>query len=549
MKLTEEYLKEIFLADKKSEGNDFKYLEFIISQLQEGLIIVDNDDRILYVNDIFAKMLGYSKDDLIGKIGYQTIILEKDIELIIQKNSDRQKGKSEQYELDMRRKDGSIINLLVHASSLYDGNNTVVGSIATCIDISERKIFEKELIDKQTALVEKEYLLNESQKIAKIGSYVLDLESGFWTSSDALNAVFGIPPDFDKSINGWIELLHPDSKEFMVNYFNDEVIIKRNQFNVKYKILRHIDKQTRWVHGVGQLITDDTGKLKKMIGTIQDITEKKIEEEVNQRLFDELIEAQSMLESNLYQKNSLIEELTSTKTELQKINAEKDRFFSIIAHDLKNAFAGFLNFTKMFAEELHMMTLAEMTELSKNMQTSANSLYKLLENLLEWSRVKRKAVKFNPEFHNINLIIKQLADIFKMSALQKGITLLNNFPEDVNIYVDMQMLNTILRNIIQNAIKFTQKGGFIEINYSSDDKYDSIIIKDNGIGMDKTIKDNIFGFDKKVTREGTEGEPSTGLGLLLCKEFVDIHNGKITVESEVGEGSTFFVSFPKFQDA
>lgn len=242
------------------------------------------------------------------------------------------------------------------------------------------------------------------------------------------------------------------------------------------------------------------------------------------------------------------EDIKQKNKELAELNSTKDKFFSIIAHDLKSPFSGFLGLTKIMAEEAQDLTLKEMQKFSHSMQTSASNLYKLLENLLEWSRMQRGLTKFNPEILLIASIINQNLSDDREFASIKNIELISNVTNDVEIKADKQMFNTIIRNLLSNAIKFTPKNGKIEIGSCGniiDDNLICFFVKDNGIGMDDDTINKLFRIDTKVSRLGTEGEPSTGLGLLLCKEFVEKHGGNIWAESEVGKGSTFYFTIPK----
>jgi signal transduction histidine kinase/tetratricopeptide (TPR) repeat protein len=234
---------------------------------------------------------------------------------------------------------------------------------------------------------------------------------------------------------------------------------------------------------------------------------------------------------------------------LSKLNSEKDKFFSIIAHDLKSPFSGFLGLSKELAENYQYFDPEDIKEYAVSLQESASNLYKLLENLLEWSRIQRGVTQFNPDTCNMNFIVKQNINIQTEVAKQKEITLLNNVTDNTYAQVDVPMINTVIRNLMSNSIKFTPRGGKIEVNATpciNDVGKDciKISINDNGIGMNSSIKDNLFKIDKKVSRPGTENEPSTGLGLLLCKEFIEKHGGDIWVESEEDKGSSFFFTIP-----
>ncbi|MFN8358766.1 MAG: HAMP domain-containing sensor histidine kinase [Candidatus Kapaibacterium sp.] len=246
-------------------------------------------------------------------------------------------------------------------------------------------------------------------------------------------------------------------------------------------------------------------------------------------------------------------QLQETNAQLSIINSSKDKFFSIIAHDLKSPFSGFLGLTKLISDEYESLTKEELQEMAKNLHDSAHNLYKLLENLLEWSLVQRGAVKFNPEECSVAMVVKQVIAVQEIVAQQKNITLFSSCPDHIRVLADVPMLNAIFRNLLSNSIKFTPRGGTIEVGvlseeaasrfewYSGDGvQVPVIFVRDNGIGMSKEIQGKLFNIVEKVSRPGTENEPSTGLGLMLCHEFIHKHNGHITVESQEGKGTTFY---------
>lgn len=239
------------------------------------------------------------------------------------------------------------------------------------------------------------------------------------------------------------------------------------------------------------------------------------------------------------------EEIRLKNQQLLKLNAEKDKFFSIISHDLRSPFNSFLGMTQIMAEDLPSLTLDQIQEFSLAMRNSATNLYRLLENLLQWSRMKQGLIPFNPELMRLLLVVDECIEIMIEPAKNKGIDLTSDIPKNLKVFADNNILQTVIRNLVSNAVKFTQKGGKISVSAKAiGDKSVEISIKDNGIGMSQSMVDNLFRLDVKINREGTEGEPSCGLGLLLCKEFVEKHGGKIWVESEAGKGSTFYFTLP-----
>ena len=229
---------------------------------------------------------------------------------------------------------------------------------------------------------------------------------------------------------------------------------------------------------------------------------------------------------------------------LRQSNSEKDKFFSIIAHDLRNPFNGFLGFTDILKTDLRKMTLNEIEMIVNNMNNSAHRLFGLLTNLLEWSMAKRGLMEINPEKVNLNEIVQSVLNICNESLTAKDINLRNEISNDILFTADKRKLESILRNLISNAIKFTNSGGVVTISANRLEDSINISIKDTGIGMNNDMISDLFKIDKMTCRKGTSDEPSTGLGLILCKELVSKHNGKITVESEEGKGTEFVVSLP-----
>ena len=232
--------------------------------------------------------------------------------------------------------------------------------------------------------------------------------------------------------------------------------------------------------------------------------------------------------------------LRESNHELQKVIAEKDKFFSILAHDLRSPFNSFLGFTQVMAEDLLSMTLEEIHKIAVIMQKSATNLYGLLENLLEWSILQRGVIVFIPESIQLrSTVLKSLEPVMD-SATKKEIRINFEIEENTMVFADPHMLHAIMRNLVSNAIKYTPRGGLIAISTRNlPGQFLEIIVKDTGIGIGQNILGNIFRLDCNTNRPGTDGEPSTGLGLIICKEFVETHGGKIWVDSEEGTGSTF----------
>ncbi len=238
--------------------------------------------------------------------------------------------------------------------------------------------------------------------------------------------------------------------------------------------------------------------------------------------------------------------LTENEKQLRNIIATKDKFFSIIAHDLKNPFHQMLGFIDILIENIDKYDNRQIEKIVLYLNKSAYNGYKLLENLLEWSRAQTDNIKFEPEKVNIVKIIEEEIEFVRENAENKRISIITDFLFFYNyVFVDLDMLKTILRNLISNALKFTLTGGEIFISIEHSDKFSKIKIKDNGIGIPIEKINRLFRIDKVQSTPGTNNEHGTGLGLILCKEFVNKNGGKIFVDSEPGQGSTFSFTLPK----
>jgi len=230
---------------------------------------------------------------------------------------------------------------------------------------------------------------------------------------------------------------------------------------------------------------------------------------------------------------------------LQKVNLEKDKFFSVIAHDLLNPFQSLLGFSSAMGEDLLSLPLEKIQKIAINMRKSANTVFYLLENLLDWSQMQQGIMGFKPKTLKLARTVSEVIDLAHTVADKKMIVISQIISEELTVFADRQMLESLIRNLIFNAVKFTPNGGQVTISaIVLPDNHIEISVTDTGIGMDQILIGNLFKLDPQGNRKGTEGEPSTGLGLIICKDFIEKHEGKLVVESEVGKGSSFRFTLP-----
>jgi PAS domain S-box-containing protein len=237
-------------------------------------------------------------------------------------------------------------------------------------------------------------------------------------------------------------------------------------------------------------------------------------------------------------------ELKKKQEELLNAVKTKDRFFSIIAHDLKNPFQGILGYTEILKEDYRKASDEDMNLYISNLYNLAHNTSKMLENLLQWSRIQQNTMDFKPVQFDAGACISRITEIYAPTAELKKIRIISDIKIQCSIFADENMFKTIVRNLINNAVKFTKVGGTIELSAFRTEQFMEFKIKDNGVGMDANTLNGIFRIDKNISSRGTAGEEGTGLGLLLCKEFAEKNNGRIWAESYPDKGSTFYFSLP-----
>ena len=236
--------------------------------------------------------------------------------------------------------------------------------------------------------------------------------------------------------------------------------------------------------------------------------------------------------------------LQESENNLKEANAAKDKFFSIIAHDLRNPFNAVIGFSNLLRENISEFNLDEISEYIGYINDSAINAYTLLGNLLDWARSQTNSIQFNPEDINISDIINSTLVILSGEATKKNITISNSVPAQAVVLADSNMISAVLRNLVSNAIKFTRPGGCISLSSNAGEKFYEFTIEDNGVGIQKKDVEKLFRIDTKVYSKGTADESGTGLGLILCKEFIEKNSGSIRVESEYGKGSRFIFTLP-----
>lgn len=485
----------------------------------DGLWDWDIQTGIMYYSPGYFRMLGYEPNEFEKKIEtWKNLIHPDDLDSAISNMEDCLKNITQNINVEyrMRAIDGSWRWILARGKAVArDGHGTALRMIGTHVDITQRKEVEQ-------ALMESEALYRAIINASPYQITISDLEGRITMFSPATLKLFGYE-DSNEIIGRLVtDFLVPEDRERALA--DTSLRLQGTKTGPNVYLAQHANGSTFYFEVSGEFIQNVGKSPSQMLFIGRDVSDRKKAE----------------LEIKL--KND----------ELSKLNAEKDRFFSIISHDLRGPFSGFLGYTHIMTEQLSNLSMEEIQKIATGMNKSATNLFNLLENLLQWARKQQGLIPFLPEVIQLRRIVNKNIELMMPLAISKDIVIANYIQEEILVFADLNMLQVVISNLISNALKFTPRGGRISLNARiREDKTVEISVSDAGIGISEQMIQKLFRIDEKPNRRGTEGEHSCGLGLILCKEFVEKHGEKIWVESEVGDklagkegGSTFYFTLP-----
>lgn len=501
----EERNRELHLLKQKIADLLVKNNE-IYEQLPAGYITFDKNGAILSLNQSAAEHLGISKKQLTNKFFIDFVASEYRSKFSMHLDNVFKYKIRHSCEVKIERKDKSTFYALLE-SAPSNGNAVSEASCRTAIiDITSLKVSEE-------SLKESEIRFQNVANTAPVLIWIADADAlftfvnNFWLqfTGRALGQELGM---------GWLEgIHHEDLNHFMEMYKSS--FDARKPFEVEFRIKRN-DGSFRWIacKGVPRFQTD--GCFAGYIGSCIDINDQKIIEETVRKFNDEL----------------------------KSLNANKDKFFSIIAHDLKSPLSGLLGFTEILVNEFDDLTTEEVKEFIGHSHQAAINMNALLENLLEWSRIQTGNFALETSNVNVESVFDNMISLFNQYARNKKIRLEKKVDAHLHVLADENMFKTIMRNLVSNGIKFTQEGGCVHLTAIPNERFINIVVQDSGIGLSQENINKLFRIDVNYTTPGTNKERGTGLGLVLCKELVEKNGGKIWVESEVRKGTKFIFSLP-----
>ena len=504
---------KLLRAEQAIKDNEEK-LKFYTNNSPMAVVEWDSYFKVTKWTSESEKIFGWRAEEVVGRnIMDLNIIYEPDIPIVQETMEKLTSGLFKQVVSTNRnyRKDRSIITCEWYNTVLQNQNGEMLFVLSQVLDITERK---------QAAQVikERESSLRYAQEIGKTGSWEWDLVTQKNSWSDNYFAILGFnSSEVEPSFELFRSRIHPDDVHFL-DETHDNIMKDKKPFGFELRLIQP-DGTFKWIkNNISQVIEDD--KLVKLKGVIIDIADRKHTELV----------------------------LKENETKLRQLNADKDRFISILGHDLKNPFNIILGFSKLLTEDIRNLNTDEIEDIANNINKSARNSFNLIEDILMWAGAQQGKIPFKPLKLSFADICQYAVEALKQSADAKNITINYSKADHINVFADNNMLKTVLRNLVSNAIKFTNNGGTININAEENSGNVTISVSDNGIGIKPDDLKKLFNISEFITTTGTAEETGTGFGLLLCKEFVDKHQGKIWVESELGKGSDFKFTLPIFTD-
>lgn len=500
-------------AEKKNNIDEAKLYLSLVDSAYDG-IALGCEGRIIIANKSFAKIFGYTNNseltnkEIIELASNDDIIKVADYFRLLE----RKKEVPARFDFLGKKKDGSSIHTELSIGTFESDNKDYVVMIAR--DVTER-------IRAQRAIKEsEEKYRNITENIddflftfERIG---LAIRPIFCTSS--IQKVTGYTQtEFLTDSKLFLKAIHPSDfaslKPKLINLMKSRI-----QLSGEFEF-RIINKQGNivWTRAKINLVRSATGRIQKIFGLVSDVTFRKRAEE----------------------------ELKKSTQNLIKLNETKDRFISIISHDLRTPFSSILGFTDLLANDDE-LTDDERKQYIKYIQESSRSMLALVNSLLDWTRLQTGRIKFEPEKIDVSKVITDSVNALSGSAMQKGIEVTSYVNQSLFLFVDKHLITQVFNNLISNAIKFTNRGGVITISTEAvaNSRFVKFNVKDTGVGIKEDDLAKLFSVDAKFTSEGTAGEKGSGLGLSLVKEIVEKHGGTILVESEYGKGTEFIFTLP-----
>ena len=488
----------------RAEESEKKF-RALVETANEGILVAQGSS-LKYVNPMISEITGYTEKELLSTPFLEFVC--PDYRDLMKSNYIKRMTGAEiasRYPIKILSKQkGEIWVEMSGARIDWEGAPALINFVT---DITERKKAEEKL-----RISEAQMLM--AQQIGHTGSWIYNIETDIiWGSLEA-SGFFGFNPAIGMLSIEDVEACIPERE--LVHQALVDLITEDRPYNLEYTIIPIDGSQPKIVLSIAQLEKNSDGKPIKVLGFIQNITERK------------QIELQIQLQNS----------------ELIKLNADKNRFISILSHDLKSPFNTIIGYTELLQEDFHKFNTDEIKERLRIINNMSHKTFNLLNDLLIWTKSQSGKLNFEPKNINFTKICQKIIENVKINAITKNISINYFSVSEIILWADENMLKTIIRKLVSNALKFTNPGGRINVYTELEQSHAIITISDDGVGIEKNDIPKLFDISQKISTYGTANEKGSGLGLLLCKEFVEKHGGKIWVESEWGKGSEFKFTLP-----
>lgn len=392
-------------------------------------------------------------------------------------------------------------------------------------------------------------LLNKALSLAKTGLWQIDFKKNtLKLSSQLLELLERSAMDEETDLRSWLELLHIDDRERVRAEFNNFIRRRKKVFDSTFRLKKKSNDWV-WIKCIGQsYYAKKSDNLPSLIfGIAYSVHSEKTIDLEKDRLISELKKSNFATEETALEIIEMYQELAESRKHYIEMNQKKDELISILSVELQSSILGFLSLSNLIYQEYHNFSKDEIKDAFKEINISSKNLFDFLENVLLWTQIQNKKIDYKPNFFYLKDIINESLILFSNVIQNKELSIENKVDEKIVVFVDYDMINSLFRNLISNAIKFSKKHAKIILNNKAIEAKSSFVelsIKDQGIGIDGKAKKYIFSFNKKVIRRGCDNEVGSGLGLVLCKEFIKYHKGKIRFKSKKNEGTIFYFTLP-----
>lgn len=527
-------------ANKKLIESEKRYRTLV--ETSPIAIGIHCEGKVVYTNSAGVKLFGAnSAEDLIGKpimdlvIPYFRDVVEQRIKRVT-----ISKEILEPLEEKLRTLDGRELDVEVTAiPTKFDGKDAVQVIIRDISEIKKRVRIQQTIVRILQSVNHSLTLDQQFDYLQKTLIDFIDIKNICFALYDKTKNLLTFPSfsdEFDEKpkernfSNGIIEFVIKSARIQLLNYDEINKLIAEKTISFEEKVPKV------WL-GIPVELEENL--------TLVIVCKEYFNENFLSEKEVELISAIILPLTRVLERKLLEMEKNQALKELEELNQTKDKFFSILSHDLRSPFDSILGFTEILKNEFEELSKEEIKIYLESLYQSSRHIYNLLTNLLHYSKFQLGKTEFNPKKINLYTALLDTIGILSGNALKKDISLLNLINQDVFVSADFDMLNSIFMNLISNAIKFTKRGGEVRVFCEPFENFVKISFQDNGIGIEKDEIERLFKLDYKKSTYGTENESGTGIGLLIVKQYVEKHGGTITVNSKVGKGTTMTFTIPK----